>query len=89
MSELFERRLASVERQLAALLAGVETDIAYSIANVSSPPTDAELDGAFDTPANLYNGFVGLVNDADGDANLWICYVAGAVWGYEQLTVAV
>ncbi len=56
--------------------------------NVSSPPTDAELDTAFGTAASLPNGFVGLVDDAAGDTTIWLCYVVSDSWYYEQLTKA-
>ena len=34
--------------------------------NISNPPTDAEIDAAFDTPANLPSGFIGIIDDAGG-----------------------
>ena len=73
-----------------SLLEGVEQGIRYSESNVSDPPTDAQLDSAFGTPANLYNGFIGIVND-NGDATAWwICVAGDSVWAYvAKLTVAV
>lgn len=60
-----------------------------SVANVTDGgPTDAELDSAFGTPANLGEGFIGLVNDADGGVNNFICWVSDGKWAYLKGTVA-
>jgi hypothetical protein len=60
-----------------------------SVANVSNPPTDAELDSAFGTPATLGRGFVGLVDDNDDDTLSWICWTSDASWYYVLGTKAV
>jgi len=60
-----------------------------STANVSNPPTDAELDSAFDTPANLPTGFIGLVDDNGAGTTLWVVVADGSNWWYVGLTVAV
>jgi len=51
-----------------------------STANVSDPPTTAELNSAFDTPANLPDGFIGLINDNDADTDIWIAVVISSAW---------
>ena len=89
MSDI-ERRVASLERRLESILAGLETGVPYSVSNVSDPPTDVQLDGAFGTPANLANGFIGIVNDNDAATDWWICIAGDSVWAYvAKLTVAV
>lgn len=63
--------------------------VQQSVANVSSPPTDAELDSAFGTPATLGRGFIGTVDDNDADATMWICVTSDASWYYVATTKAV
>lgn len=63
--------------------------VQQSVANVSSPPTDAELDSAFGTPATLGRGFIGTVDDNDGDATMWLCVTSDASWYYVATTKAV
>ena len=53
-----------------------------SVANVSNPPTDAELDSAFGTPAVLGRGFIGLVDDNDDDTLSWLAWTSDASWYY-------
>jgi hypothetical protein len=57
--------------------------------NVSNPPTNAELDTAFGTPAAVGDGFVGVLDDAGGSASVWLCVSDGTEWWYEGLTKAV
>lgn len=51
-----------------------------STANVSSPPTDAELDAAFGTPAQVGDGFVALVDDNDADTTVYLVASNGTSW---------
>jgi hypothetical protein len=41
--------------------------------DVSTPPTDAELDTAFGTPATVGGGFIGVVDDNGAGNNLYVC----------------
>ncbi|NLD43665.1 MAG: hypothetical protein GX657_09235 [Chloroflexi bacterium] len=61
----------------------------YSTADVSSPPTDAELDAAFGTPAEVGAGFTAIVNDAGAGAAVWLVASDGAGWWYAAMTQAV
>ena len=63
--------------------------VEQSVADVSSPPTDAELDAAFDTPANLGRGFLATVDDNDADTTFWLVGTNDASWWYVQMTKAV
>lgn len=63
--------------------------ITVSIANVSNPPTDAELDTAFGTPAEVGAGFLALVDDNGVDTTVWLVGSSGTSWWYEGLTKAV
>lgn len=63
-----------------------------SISNVNIAgvvPTDAELDSAFDTPANLPEGFAALVNDAGAGTTVWLVVALDGAWFYEALTLAI
>jgi hypothetical protein len=57
--------------------------------NVSSPPTDAELDTVFGTAANLPEGFSGFVDDNGAGTTVWYCVAINSAWWYTQLTKAV
>ena len=63
--------------------------VAVTTDDVSNPPTDAELDTAFGTPAALGAGFVGLVNDGGADTTVWLAMSTGAKWFYASMTEAV
>lgn len=60
-----------------------------STENTANPPSDAELDTAFGTPAEVGNGFIGLLDDNDADANVYLCVSNGTSWWYVALTKAV
>jgi len=57
--------------------------------DVSDPPTDAELDSAFGTPANLGEGYMRLIDDNSGDADVWLVATNDTSWWYVGLTKAV
>jgi len=82
------RRLARLEKW-AENLKLPETLVPVSRADVSSPPTDAELDTAFGLPANVGAGFLALVDDNDADTTVWLVASNGTSWWYEGLTKAV
>ncbi len=58
-----------------------------SIANVTTP-TDAELDSAFGTPAVVGAGFIGVVNDNNGDTNVYFVFSTGTSWFFVTGTKA-
>lgn len=60
-----------------------------STANVSSPPTDAELDAAFGTPATLGRSFIGFVDDASLETDMWMVTTSDNSWWYSAMTKAV
>jgi hypothetical protein len=67
---------------------GVRT--VWSEANVSSPPTDAELDATFGTPATAGEGFHALVDDNNANTAGWAVWSLGGSWWYAPaLTKAV
>ena len=62
--------------------------VAYSTADVSNPPTDAELDSAFGTPATLPVPFTAIVNDNNADTAMWLVASNGTSWHYVSMTKA-
>lgn len=51
-----------------------------STADVSNPPTDAELDAEFGTPATVGSGFTAVINDNGGGANFYQVTSDGTNW---------
>lgn len=58
--------------------AGLRTKV--STANVSNPPTDAELDSALGAPATLGAGFMAIVDDNDAHTNEYLVWTDGTTW---------
>ena len=63
-------------------------NIVETTSDVSNPPTDAELDALFGTPATVGDGWIGVVDD-DGTANYYLCVSSNGVWLTFAGTVAV
>lgn len=66
---------------------GVNTIVSTN--NTANPPTDAELDTAFGTPASLGEGFIGILDDNSDDTNVYLCATSDSSWYYLALTKAV
>lgn len=56
--------------------------------DVSNPPTDAELDAIFGTPATVGDGFNAYIDDAGGGANFYHVVASGSNWWVLTGTVA-
>ena len=76
------------EKALLVNLVAIGARVTYSTADVSNPPTDAELDAAFGTPATVGPGFVALLNDAGAGTHVYLVASTGATWHYIELTLA-
>jgi hypothetical protein len=65
--------------------------VAFSTNNVSDPPSDAEIDAAFGTPAQVGGGFIGVIDDNGGgvSGDVWLCVSNSSAWFYVGLTKAV
>ena len=61
----------------------------FSDADVSDPPTDAEIDAIFGTPSTVDKNFIGIIDDNGADTKVWLCISTGTSWWYEELTKAV
>lgn len=89
--EQLAREIAVLKRQISSL----QAQDPYSRHRVltgqaiSSPPTDAELDGIFGTPATLGAGFLAIIGDNNiPTASYWLVGTTTTLWLYEQLTIA-
>ena len=82
------RRLSRLENTVNRLQTAGRGPV-VSTANVSDPPTDAELDSAFGAASTLYDGFTGLVDDNGAGTTVWAVWVLNSQWWYEGLTAAV
>lgn len=51
-----------------------------STADVSNPPTDAELDSTFGTPATVGAGFTVVLDDNGADTNTYLVVSNGTSW---------
>lgn len=51
-------------------------------------PTDAELDAAFGTPAQLGSGFIGIIDDNSDETASVICWTLNGSWFYAAGTKA-
>ncbi len=76
-------------KSTATILEWTDNLLEQDVSNVSDPPTDAELDAAFGTPAALGRGFVATVDDGDADTDVWLVWTTDASWFYVQGTKAV
>ena len=81
-----EDRLHELERSAKT---GAATLLEINITDVSNPPTDAQLDAIFGTPAQVGAGYMAIVNDAGASSNVWLVVSDGLYWWYEALTVCV
>jgi len=63
-------------------------EIQYKTDNTANPPTDAQLDTAFGTPAQVGSGFVAILNDAGAGAHVYLVASTGTAWHYIELTLA-
>lgn len=91
--EAIERVTTGTPADIAALDVRIDVLETYQMptsdANVSSPPTDGELDAAFGTPAVVGDGYIGFVDDAGASAQVWLVTSDGAAWWYVSLDKAV
>lgn len=62
--------------------------IQVSTANVSNPPTDAELDTEFGTPATVGAGFQALLEDNGAGSNVYLVASDGSNWWHTAMTKA-
>jgi len=70
-----------------ASAAGLRTKV--STANVTNPPTEAEIISAFGTAASVGSGFVGIIDDNGGHANEYLVWSDGSKYFYATGTLAV
>ena len=87
---LIDRRLPTTKQKNTLLdLDSSVFPLATSNANTSNPPTDAQLDSAFGTPATVGAGFVGILDDNAAGTAVYLCYSDGSAWWTIAFTLAV
>jgi|GEM_PF-4757095 len=57
-------------------------------ASVSNPPTKAQLDSVFGSPATLGAGFIGLIDSNGAQTDVYLCVTTPTNWFYTKLTKA-
>lgn len=65
------------------------TRVRKEVTSVSNPPTDAELDAAFGTPATVGQGWATIIDDGGAGNNFWRIYSDGTNWWHSAFTKAV
>lgn len=80
--------LAGARLQIVGFKEEVIGGLDTSTANVSNPPTDAELDSALGTPAAVGAGYQCLLDDGGADTNVYLVVSNGTSWWYTALTKA-
>jgi hypothetical protein len=79
-----------LHREIEPQLNQLQSDhVRYSTANVSNPPTDAELDALWGQPATVGAGFKAIIDDNGADANVYYVVSSGTSWWYASMTKAV
>ena len=91
--EAIERVTTGTPADITALDARIDVLETYQMptsdANVSDPPTDAQLDAAFGTPAVVGDGYIAILDDAGAGAAVWFIASDGTNWWHGALTKAV
>jgi hypothetical protein len=91
--EAIERVTTGTPTDIAALDTRIDVLETYQMptsnANVSIPPTDAELDAAFGLPAVVGDGFIAILDDNGANTNVWFVASNGTSWWHGALTKAV
>ncbi len=85
------KRISNIENTLEnTATADTFIRLERSTANVTDPPTDAELNAEFGTPVTAEDGFFAVSDDNDSDTNIRVIYTNGTSWWYSaKLTKAV
>ena len=62
--------------------------LSYAANDISNPPTDAELDAIFGTPATVGAVFMRILNDNGAGSNVYVIGSDGTNWWYLAMTKA-
>jgi hypothetical protein len=68
-------------RKRVVIAVNSKQDVTASTADTSNPPTDAELDAEFGTPATVGAGFIAILDDAGAGANVYLVASDGELTG--------
>ena len=90
--EAIERVTTGTPADITALDARIDVLETYQMptsnANISIPPTDAELDGIWVSPAAAGDGFIGFVDDNGAHTAVYLITSDGTNWWHGALTKA-
>ena len=82
------RQSIDLRRRIEALERKEQERPEVSTADVTNPPTDAELDSAFATPTNLPEGVLKIVDDNNAETAVYLVFPIGSTWWYIAATKA-
>lgn len=94
MNQLIKNQSLDGFKRITKSIKNLESNQSFPIqtgnATVSSPPTLAQINSVFDTPANVGQDFVGLIIDSV-NGNQWLVWTDSNDWYYapQSLTIAV
>jgi hypothetical protein len=78
--------LKKISPTVATFTGGLRSKTATT--DVANPPTDAQLDTAFGTPATVGSGFLALLDDDGAGTAVYLVASDGTNWWYAALTKA-
>jgi hypothetical protein len=91
--EANERVTTGTATDITAIDARIDVLETYQIptsdANTANPPTDAQLDAAFGTPAAVGDGYLALLDDAGTGNAVYLVASDGTNWWHLLMTKAV
>jgi len=79
--------MPTVKKDLHTFEAGLKTKVAVNNVN-DTTPTAAELTTSFGSPSAVGSGFVGIVNDNNGNTNNYLVFSNGTSYYYLKFTKA-
>jgi hypothetical protein len=79
--------MPTINKDVHTFLAGLKTKVAVNDVN-NTTPTVSDLTTSFGSPSAVGTGFVGIVNDAAGDANNYLVFSNGTSYYYLKFTKA-
>lgn len=81
--------ISDQDKKIENLQASEGVGMRLDTTNTSNPPTDAQLDAAFGTPAVVGAGFIAILDDNGAHANEYLVWSDGTSWFYATGTKAV
>ena len=80
------RKIVELEKRLDDLVQPEVPIPVFSDDNTANPPTQAQLVTAFGVAADRGAGYIGILDDNAGNANVYLAASNGVRWWYVALT---